>query len=137
MKHRISKEDYERLAEFRHALRRFLAFSEQCAKKVGLTAPQHQALLAIKGYPDKECVTIGELAERLCIKHHSAVGLVDRMVTGGWVSRQAGSDDRREVIICLTSEGERLLESLSETHFAELQQVGPNLHRLIRRLSDE
>lgn len=135
--HQITKDDYEKLAEFRHALRRFLAFSEKCAREVGLTAPQHQALLAIKGYPNKDCVTIRELAERLCIKHHSAVGLVDRMVAGGWVERQTGSDDRREVNIRLASEGERLLEALSEAHFAELQRFGPQLQKLIRQLSGE
>lgn len=137
MKHGISKIEYENLAEFRHALRRFLSFSEACAREVGLTAPQHQALLAIKGYPNRDWVTIGELAERLCIKHHSAVGLIDRMEAGGWLERRTGSNDRREVIIQLTNEGERILEALSESHYAELRQIGPHLHKLVRQLSVE
>lgn len=132
---RISKTEYENLAEFRYALRRFLVFSKACAREVGLTAPQHQALLAIKGYPKRDWVTIGELAERLCIKHNSAVGLVDRMVAGGWIERRAGSHDRREVIIQLTDRGERILESLSESHYTELQQIGPPLQRLVNQRS--
>ena len=75
----IVKADYEALAAFRHALREFLDFSQEAARRAGLTPQQHQALLAIKGYPGREVVTVSELAERLLLRHHSAVGLLDRL----------------------------------------------------------
>ncbi|MEO6753630.1 MAG: helix-turn-helix domain-containing protein, partial [Chthoniobacteraceae bacterium] len=77
---RLSKSQYEVLAAFRFALRRFLRFSEDAATAAGITPQQHQALLAIKGFPARDRVTVGELAERLQIRHHSAVGLIDRLV---------------------------------------------------------
>ena len=84
---RPSIEDYRALALFRYTLRKFLDFSQEAAKGVGLTPQQHQALLSIKGYPDRETITIGELAERMLLKHHSTVELVDRLVELGLVKR--------------------------------------------------
>ena len=81
----VTKAEYESMAAVRYALRRFLRFSEDGAKAVGLTPQQHQALLAIKGYPARDSVTVGELAERLQVRHHSAVGLVDRLEALGLV----------------------------------------------------
>src|SRR4030065_1885226 len=98
----FSKDDYETLAEFRYALRCFLHFSENAAETVGLTLQQHQALLFIIGNPGKEQLTIGELAERLQIRHHSAVGLVNRLEEQGWVERVTNEEDRREGFIRLT-----------------------------------
>ncbi len=131
---KISKADYETLAAFRYALRQFLHFSEEVAAKVGLTPQQHQALLAIKGYPGRDYVTIGELAERLQIRHHSAVGLVDRLEAQNLVVRRNAEADRRQVYVAVTSYGLNLLEQLSAAHRAELQRVGPQISQLLAQL---
>src|SRR5262245_22878073 len=109
---RLSKAQYRLLAAFRYHLRRFLHFSEHAAKNAGLTARQHQALLAIKGFPDQESITIGDLAEQLHIAHHSAVGLVDRSVKQRLIARQPSAHDRRQVYVELTSRGSKILERL-------------------------
>ena len=120
----LTAADYERLAEFRYALRRFLVFSEDAARGSGLTAQQHQALLAIKGFGRKP-MTTGALAKRLSIRHHSAVGLIDRLVTKSLVKRLAGSDDRRQVLLALTPKSDALLAKLSEAHRRELKRLAP------------
>ena len=127
----ITKADYERLAEFRYLLRRFLIFSENAAVEAGLTAQQHQALLAIKGFPGRDHVATGELAERLGIRHHSAVGLVDRLGAKGLIYRQTSSEDRRQVLIELTPKAEGLLAKLSVTHLDELERLAPLLRILL------
>src|SRR5579864_2846546 len=109
----LSKADYEALAALRYALRQFLRFSEEAAAAEGLSPRQHQALLVIKGFPARDHVTIGEIAERLQVRHHSAVGLVDRLAAERLVSRKAGRDDRRQVFVTLTARGTRLLSKLS------------------------
>src|SRR5581483_1222228 len=101
-RHHLAKDDYATLAEFRYLLRQFGAFSEGAARDAGLTAQQHQALLAIKGFPGREAVTIGELAERLNLKHHSVVGLVDRLAGRSLIHREPDKTDRRKVMIVLT-----------------------------------
>lgn len=125
------------LAAFRYALRQFLRFSENAAKQVGLTPQQHQALLAIKGFPGRDTITIGELAERLQIEHHSAVGLVDRLVGQELVVRKQSSKDRRQVQVALTREGLKLLERLSAAHKEELGVIAPELDRLLQQLRAE
>ncbi|MBB5033111.1 MarR family winged helix-turn-helix transcriptional regulator [Prosthecobacter vanneervenii] len=130
----ISKSQYESLAAFRFSLRKFLRFSEEAAGAAGLTPQQHQALLAIKGFPGRDYVTIGELAERLQIKHHSAVGLVDRLVLEKLVQRVASAEDRRCVNIRLTSRGEAVLEELSALHREQLRRIGPELSTLLQGL---
>jgi DNA-binding MarR family transcriptional regulator len=120
----LTAADYERLAEFRYALRRFLVFSEEAAKGSGLTAQQHQALLAIKGF-GRTPMTTGELAKRLAIRHHSTVGLIDRLVAKSLVKRLHGSDDRRQVLLALTPKSETLLAKLSEEHRRELKRLAP------------
>jgi DNA-binding MarR family transcriptional regulator len=130
----FSKEDYETLAEFRYALRCFLHFSENAVETAGLTMQQHQALLFIIGTPGREQLTIGELAERLQIRHHSAVGLVDRLEEQGWVVRVPNEDDRRQVFIGLTPKGMRVLESLATTHREELRQLGPQLCSMLEQI---
>jgi DNA-binding MarR family transcriptional regulator len=127
----LSKADYERLAALRYLLRRFLVFSENAAMEVGLTAQQHQALLAIKGYPGREHVTIGELAERLAIRHPSAVGLIDRLAAKTLIHRQGSSVDRRWVLIRLTPRAEELLAKLSVMHQNELKRLAPLLEMLL------
>jgi DNA-binding MarR family transcriptional regulator len=135
LKPQITKEHYETLAEFRYALRKFLRFSEDAARSTGLTPQHHQAMLAIKGFPERDQVNIGELAERLQIKHHSAVGLVDRLVTEKFVRRVPDEKDRRQVNITLTRHGEAVLEKLSAMHREQLKRIAPELGRLLTRIN--
>ena len=130
-KTRITKSHYESLAALRHALRRFLNFSQDAARQSGLTPQQHQALLAIKGFPGRDFVSITELAERLQLRHHSTVGLVDRLTRARLLRRTPSVSDRRRVELRLTAQGEKVIEKLSATHLNELRQFGPELHRLI------
>ena len=124
--------EYRRLAEFRYLVRGFLAFSEAAAGQAGLTPQQHQALLAIKGFGGAP--TIGDLAEQLVIKHHSAVGLVDRLVKAGYLKRAQDRSDRRRVTLALTASGEKLLADLSSTHRDELRMLTPSLKALFAKL---
>lgn len=133
----ISKKEYEMLATFRYALRQFLRFSETAARRAGITPQQHQALLAIAGFPEQEQITVSELAERLQIRHHSAVGLVDRLEAQSLVVREPGEVDRREVYIALTPQGHDILAQLSAAHRQELRRVGPQLHLLLEQLTIE
>ena len=127
----IPKSHYESLAALRYALRRFMNFSQAAARRSGLTPQQHQALLAIKGFPGRDFVSITELAERLQLRHHSTIGLVDRLARGGLLRRTPSVVDRRRVELRFTPRGERVIERLSATHLQELRQLGPELHRLI------
>ena len=131
----LDKEQYELLASFRYALRQFLRFSEEAARAVGLEPQQHQALLAVKGFPTQDPVTIGQLADQLQIRHHSAVGLIDRLVAKGLFSRTSDRADRRQVSVALTSRGEQLLERLAATHQQELRRMGPELISLLKLIN--
>jgi DNA-binding MarR family transcriptional regulator len=132
---KLSKSQHESLAAFRHALRLFLRFSEEAAHTAGLTPQQHQALLAIKGYPGRHCVTVGELAERLQLRHHTTVELVDRLVAEQLVARQPSVQDRRKVLVHLTPRGEDLLEGLSTAHSQQLKQMGPELILRLKKIA--
>lgn len=129
----LTKADYEVLAEFRYALRKFLGFSEAAASAYGLSPQQYQALLAIEGFPGRNWVTIGELAEQMRIAHHSAVGLVDRMEALQLVRRRPSAEDRRRVQVSLTRKGLKVLEKLYRVHRTELSSVGPQLVASIQR----
>lgn len=129
----LNDEDYEALADFRHALRRFLAFSEARAAVSGLTPQQHQALLAIRGARD-QLVSIGFIAERLILKPHSATGLVNRLENLGLVVREASPLDRRQALLRLTPAAETVLEQLSATHREEILRLRPTLETLLERL---
>lgn len=118
---RLSDDDYRALGAFRLALRRFLKFSEAGAHAQGLTGQQHQALLAIRAHEGAEAMSIGELAESLLIKNHSAVGLVDRLVSRGFVRRDNSSEDRRRVLLSLTPDAEAVLETISQGNLGELR----------------
>ena len=131
---KITKAEYETLAALRYALRQFLRFSEEAAHAAGLTPQQHQALLAIKGFPGRDRVTIGELAERLQLRHHSAVGLADRLVSSRLVARTRDTDDRRQVYLALAARGEAVLEKLSAAHKEQLRRVAPQIELLLERL---
>lgn len=130
----MSQADYESLAAFRYALRQFLRFSEEAALQAGLTPRHHQALLAIKGYPGGEAVTVGALAERLQLRHHSTVELVDRLVAAKLLVRQQGPHDRRQVCLALTSRGSAVLEKLSTAHKEELRRLAPQFQTILEQL---
>lgn len=133
---KLTSKDYRSLAEFRYQIRRFLQFSEKAALGAGLNPKQHQLLLALKGLPEDIDPTIGELAERLHIRPHSAVELIDRLSDTGYIRRRQSSVDRRQVLIEITPKGESVLQKLSFIHRQELgtassMLVGP-LHELTR-----
>ncbi len=127
--------DYRLLAEFRFLLRQFLVFSEEKATEIGLSAQQHQALLAIKGHGDG-APTVGDLAQRLAIRHNSAVGLVDRLVLGGYIVRRTDAEDRRRVTLALAKKGETVLEKLTAAHRDELRRMAPLLKPLLAQLQE-
>jgi DNA-binding MarR family transcriptional regulator len=128
--------EFQALAEFRYQIRRFLRFSEDQARVSGIEPKQHQLLLAIKGLPDGVKPTIGELASRMFIRHHSTVELVNRLAEHGAVKRIPGEDDHREVLLRLTPKGEALLHDLSVAHRDELLDGGPELMKTLRKVLD-
>ena len=119
------------LSEFRHQVRRFLRFSSDAARAHGVEPQQHQLLLAVKGLPKGKAPTIGELAHRLQIKHHSTVDLINRLEKSGQIVREPGIEDHREVLIRLTGDGESTLRKLSVEHQIELTKAGPRLMRAL------
>jgi DNA-binding MarR family transcriptional regulator len=119
--------EYDMLAAFRHALRQFLSFSEQAAERVGLTPQQYQALLAVRAHAAEHPITIAELAAQMLVRHHSAVGMVDRLEEQGLVRREPRTDDRRKVGVRLTARGQRVFERLASMHRDELRRIGPEL----------
>jgi DNA-binding MarR family transcriptional regulator len=131
----IDPAEYQKLAAFRYALRRFLSFSEAAAAEVGLAAQQYQALLAIKGRVGEDNVTINELAHQLLIKHNSAVGLADRLESEGLVKRSVDPGDRRKVNLRLTARGTRIFERLAAAHREELRRIGPELAEFLHYFS--
>jgi DNA-binding MarR family transcriptional regulator len=123
-------EDYRRLLELRTGLRRFLRWSEDQAQAAGLSPAQHQLLLAIRGHPDERGPTVGEVAAYLLLRHHSAVGLVDRAASAGLVAREQDADNLSIVRLRLTEQGSAQLEALSEQHLEELAHLAPTMHAL-------
>jgi DNA-binding MarR family transcriptional regulator len=124
---KLTTEDYAALGQFRYRIRRFLHFSESAARQEGLEPQQHQLLLAVCSLEEPNGPTIGELADHLLIRHHSAVGLIDRMEERGLIARVRGTDDRRQVKVRLTPSGEEKLKRLSAIHREELRNSGPAL----------
>jgi DNA-binding MarR family transcriptional regulator len=133
--------DYRALGEFRHQIRRFLHFSEIAAREEGLEPQQHQIMLAIRAWDGDAAPTVGELADSMLLKHHSAVGLIDRLVERGMLERSRGEGDRRQVRVHLTPEGLDTLRRLSSAHREELRTSGPllvnSLSALLNGLSRE
>ncbi len=131
---RLSTADFRSLAEFRYQLRLFLAFSEEQARAVGLNPQQHQLLLVICASAP-EWPTIGDLAERLILRHHSVVGLIDRLEQRALVRRSRSPEDRRQARVRITPRGERILHRLALAHRAELRRARPQLVAALQRLS--
>ena len=119
----LSKENFEQLSEFRYQMRRFERFSEQATQGEGITPLQYLLLLHIKGYPDRDWATIGELAERLQAQHHGVVALVSRCEALDLVRRKSSEVDRRQVEVHLLNTGEKILARLAELHQAELKSL--------------
>jgi DNA-binding MarR family transcriptional regulator len=133
----LGQAGYERLLEFRTALRRFERWSEDCARDAGLTPAQHQLLLAIAGHPGTDGPTISDVAEYLLVRHHSAVGLVDRTAQAGLLRRTKDPQDARVVRLQVTESGARRLARLSTVHLAELRRLAPMLQHLADITQDE
>jgi DNA-binding MarR family transcriptional regulator len=133
----LGPEDFRTLAAFRYELRRFLAFSEQAARAAGIEPQQHQLLLAVQGLPEGQRSTIRAVAERLCVQHHTAVALVDKLESRALLTRERNAADRREVLLRLTPSGSKLLRELSKLHKAHLQAVGPKMVRALSGILGE
>ena len=119
----LTKQDFEALARFRFGIRRYLRFSEETVRRHGVTPQQYQLLLAIKGFPGRDWALVRELADRLQLRHHSVVELVNRAQAQGLVHRATDPDDARAVRVVLTDQGEHLLGRLSALHRDELRRM--------------
>jgi DNA-binding MarR family transcriptional regulator len=124
------------LAEFRYHLRTFTHFSEQAAHEIDLHPQQHQLLLQIAGTPDDSVASIAYAAERLGLRHHTVVELVDRSVAEGLLIRTEDPNDGRRVILAITKKGRKILQTLSEYHARELRELGPRLIRSLKNIED-
>ena len=131
---RVSLADHRALAAFRYELRRFLAFSERAARSADIEPQQHQLLLAVRGLPADREPTIGAVAERLCLEHHTTVALVDKLEARGFVRRERASDDRRKVLVVLEPPGVEKLEALSRLHKAHLATAGEPMLEALRAI---
>ena len=134
---KLTLADYQALAEFRFQIRRFLHFSEEAVKPAGLERGQYQLMLAIKGMPSGVRPRISDLANRMQIRHHSAVELVNRLERRGFVHRVRTQEDRREVLLALTPKGEKVLSELALHHHEQLRIAGPELVTALRRAMQE
>lgn len=130
----LRPDDFQALAELRYLGRKFLRFSKDLLQeKAGLNPEQYEALLAIKAFP-AEHLTISQLSERLQVKHHSAVNIVDRLVERKLVRRHAGEKDRRERHLELTDKGQKLIDELAAVHYAELAKRSEEMIKALHRL---
>ena len=132
-----SQPNIHAMAELRYQIRLFLRFSENAARQAGIEPQQHQLLLAVKGLPHGSKPTIGVLAERMQLQPHSTVGLIDRLAERGFLLRLRATDDRRQVLIKLTHDGEKFLQKLASHHLHELLSVGPKFRDVLQRLIDD
>jgi DNA-binding MarR family transcriptional regulator len=130
----LNTADYQALAAFRNAVRRYLAFAEGGAKSLGLTPQQHQALLAIKAQTLTRPMSIGDLAGELLLKHHSAAELVGRLEKSGYVLKTVDVEDRRRMLISLTEAAEAVLAALSASNLRELRLIAPAFSGLLSQL---
>ena len=128
--------DFQNLLELRTGLRRFLRWSEDQARTAGLTPAKHQLLLVLMGHPDPAGPTIGEIAKYLVLRHHSAVGLIDRAAKDGLVTRRPDPTNRSVVRVTLTQSGIQKLESLAAIHLTELTHLAPVVQTLWQALQE-
>jgi DNA-binding MarR family transcriptional regulator len=126
----LDQSDFQHLLALRTGLRQFLNWSELQARAAGITPAQHQLLLAIKGHPDPDGPTVGDVANYLVLRHHSAVGLIDRAVAAGLVTRTPDASNHSSVRLALTLAGLEKLDRLSETHLDELKHLAPAMRSL-------
>jgi DNA-binding MarR family transcriptional regulator len=132
---RLLHDDYDALASFRYAMRKFLSFSKRAlAVEAGLTPEQYEALLALKAFPAATGLTIGQLSERLQVKHHTTVSLVDKLAGLSLVRRESGVADRRHVYVTLTAKGKRVLEKVAVLHREEMRARSPEMIEALLRL---
>jgi DNA-binding MarR family transcriptional regulator len=130
----ITSTEYRALAELRHRIRMFLREGDATARSVGLEPQQYMMLLAIRGLPVDERASIRTLAERLALKHHSAVELIDRLEKRGYVRRSRSREDRRQVLVTLQLRGQRILDEVASQRISELRATGVELVSAIRAL---
>ena len=136
MAEKITSGEYRALAELRYRIRQFLRAGDATAHEQGLEPQQYQMLLAIRGLEDSELATIGTLAEKLAIKHHSAVELIDRLEKHGYVKRLRHKNDRRQVQVLLVPRGAKALASVAERRISELRASGAALVHTIETILD-
>ncbi len=135
MSPQLHSEDYEALAAFRYAMRKFLSFSKRTlAREAKLTSEQYEALLALKAFSGPAGLTIGELSERLQVKQHTAVSLVDKLARRRFVRRERGLSDRRQVFVTLTPAGSRILATVALLHRREMRTRSPEIIEALVRL---
>lgn len=134
---RLTADDYEALANFRYSMRKFLSFSRRALKsEAGLTPEQYEALLALKASSSTTGLTIGQLSERLQVKHHTAVSLVNRMEEVGLVRRESNPEDRRQVFVTLTPNGSQILDQVAVLHRREIKARSPEMIAALSRLRE-
>jgi len=131
---KLTKADYQALAEFRFQIRKFLHFSDRAVAEAGLERGQYQLMLSIKGMSSDLRPRIRDLAQTLQIQHHSAVELINRLEAGGYVQRERSVEDRREVLLALTAKGEKVLSELALHHHEQLKGAAPQLVAALRRV---
>jgi DNA-binding MarR family transcriptional regulator len=130
----LRPEDYDALGAFRYAMRKFLRFSKEALAAATLTTEQYEALLAVKTRSNSEGITVGELSERLQVKHHTTVTLLDKLVARRLVVRRRASEDRRQVHIKLTSRGGSVLARMAVLHRREIRRRSSEMIAALRRL---
>ena len=130
----LTERDFRTLARFRHALRVFLRFSEDAARRAGLTPAQHQLLLAVKGWDGEGLPALSDVAQLLQLRLHSALELVQRAEAGGFVTRETDADDARRSLVALTAKGDRKLAQLSVLHRDELRRFRAEMNEVLREL---
>lgn len=135
---KLQDRDYEALASFRYAMRKFLRFSkEELATRAGLTPEQYEALLAIRAFAPQRGLTIGDLSERLQVKHHTAVSLVAKLAARKFIRRESGTQDRRQVYVQLTRAGKETLASVAGIHRKEMRARSAEMIEALVRLQQE
>jgi DNA-binding MarR family transcriptional regulator len=133
----ITSTEYQALAELRYLIRKFIGEGDAVARAAGLEPQQYLLLLALRGLPPGKEATISSLADRLLLKHHSAVELIDRMEAHGYVKRNRSRDDRRSVLVALLPRGEKILEQVASNRIGELRSSGVVLVRAISALLED